>query len=192
MSLFFSLHVHAAIHLDDLSANITAHVAGEEGCHIDVVVKCLLVKKIALLRLHRRVTDHTCSASDEGDRLVTAVLEMLQDHEEVELDLVEIVANAEPPVCKIMDFNKHLFDLKQKQKDAKKKQHQVQVKEIKLRPGTDVGDYNIKLRAILRFLEEGNKVKITLRFRGREMAHQQLGLAQLQKVEADVLDFQSL
>ena len=72
-----------------------------------------------------------------------------------------------------MDYNKHLFDLKQKQKDAKKKQHQVQVKEIKLRPATDVGDYQIKLRAILRFLEEGNKVKITLRFRGREMAHMQ-------------------
>jgi len=72
-----------------------------------------------------------------------------------------------------MDYNKHLFDLKQKQKDAKKKQHQVQVKEIKLRPATDVGDYQVKLRAILRFLEEGNKVKITLRFRGREMAHMQ-------------------
>ena len=105
------------------------------------------------------------------------------------LDLVEIVANAEPPVCKIMDYNKHLFDLKQKQKDAKKKQHQVQVKEIKLRPATDVGDYQIKLRAILRFLEEGDKVKITLRYRGREMAHQQLGLAQLQKVEGDVSEF---
>ena len=88
-----------------------------------------------------------------------------------------------------MDYNKHLFDLKQKQKDAKKKQHQVQVKEIKLRPATDVGDYQVKLRAILRFLEEGNKVKITLRFRGREMAHQQLGLAQLQKNEADVAEF---
>ena len=88
-----------------------------------------------------------------------------------------------------MDFNKHLFDLKQKQKDAKKKQHQVQVKEIKLRPGTDIGDYNIKLRAILRFLEEGNKVKITLRFRGREMAHKQIGLAKLQKIEDDVAEF---
>ena len=87
-----------------------------------------------------------------------------------------------------MDYNKHLFDLKQKQKDAKKKQHQVQVKEIKLRPATDVGDYQVKLRAILKFLEEGNKVKITLRFRGREMAHQQLGLAQLQKIEADVAE----
>ena len=126
----------------------------------------------------------------EGEQKgIVSLAEALRAAEEVELDLVEIVANAEPPVCKIMDFNKHLFDLKQKQKDAKKNQHQVQVKEIMLRPGTDIGDYNIKLRAILRFLEEGNKVKITLRFRGREMAHQQLGLAQLQKVEADVIEY---
>jgi translation initiation factor IF-3 len=114
----------------------------------------------------------------EGEQKgIVSLNEALRAAEDADLDLVEIVANAEPPVCKIMDFNKHLFDLKQKQKDAKKKQHQVQVKEIKLRPATDVGDYNVKLRAILRFLEEGNKVKITLRFRGREMAHQQLGLA---------------
>ncbi len=119
---------------------------------------------------------------------IVSLAEAVRAAEAVELDLVEIVANAEPPVCKIMDFNKHLFDLKQKQKEAKKKQHQVQVKEIKLRPGTDVGDYNVKLRSIIKFLEEGNKVKITLRFRGREMAHQQLGLAQLQKIEADVVD----
>ena len=119
---------------------------------------------------------------------IVSLADALRAAESVELDLVEIVANAEPPVCKIMDFNKHLFDLKQKQKEAKKKQHQVQVKEIKLRPATDVGDYNVKLRAIIKFLEEGNKVKITLRFRGREMAHQQLGLAQLQKIEADVVD----
>ncbi len=120
---------------------------------------------------------------------IVSLADAVRAAEAVDLDLVEIVANAEPPVCKIMDFNKHLFDLKQKQKEAKKKQHQVQVKEIKLRPGTDVGDYNVKLRSIIKFLEEGNKVKITLRFRGREMAHQQLGLAQLQKVEADVVDF---
>ena len=119
---------------------------------------------------------------------IVSLAEALRAAESVELDLVEIVANAEPPVCKIMDFNKHLFDLKQKQKEAKKKQHQVQVKEIKLRPATDVGDYNVKLRAIIKFLEEGNKVKITLRFRGREMAHQQFGLAKRQKVEADVAD----
>jgi len=120
---------------------------------------------------------------------IVNLAEALRAAEAADLDLVEIVANAEPPVCKIMDFNKHLFDLKQKQKEAKKKQHQVQVKEIKLRPATDVGDYNVKLRAIIKFLEEGNKVKITLRFRGREMAHQQLGLVQLQKVEADVVEY---
>lgn len=120
---------------------------------------------------------------------IVSITEALKAAEAVALDLVEIVANAEPPVCKIMDYNKHLFDLKQKQKDAKKKQHQVQVKEIKLRPGTDVGDYQVKLRAILRFLEEGDKVKITLRFRGREMAHQELGLKQLQKIELDVAEF---
>jgi translation initiation factor IF-3 len=120
---------------------------------------------------------------------IVPLTEALRAAEAVELDLVEIVANAEPPVCKIMDYNKHLFDLKQKQKDAKKKQHQVQVKEIKLRPGTDVGDYQIKLRNIIRFLEDGDKVKVTLRFRGREMAHQELGLKQLQKIEADVTEF---
>ena len=109
-------------------------------------------------------------AADGEQKGIVSLAEALRAAEEVDLDLVEIVANAEPPVCKIMDFNKHLFDLKQKQKDAKKKQHQVQVKEIKLRPGTDVGDYNVKLRAILKFLEEGNKVKITLRFRGRAIA----------------------
>ena len=108
--------------------------------------------------------------------------------EAVQLDLVEIVANAEPPVCKIMDYNKHLFDLKQKQKEAKKKQHQVQVKEIKIRPGTEDADYQVKLRAITRFLEEGDKVKITLRFRGREMAHQEIGMKQLQKIEVDVAE----
>lgn len=87
-----------------------------------------------------------------------------------------------------MDYNKHLFDIKQKAKEAKKKQHQVQVKEIKLRPGTEEADYQVKLRAIQRFLEDGDKVKITLRFRGREMAHQELGMKQLQKIEVDVAD----
>lgn len=120
---------------------------------------------------------------------VVAIADALKAAEDADLDLVEIVSNAQPPVCKIMDYNKHLFDLKQKQKDAKKKQHQVQIKEIKLRPGTDVGDYNVKLRAIIRFLEDGDKVKITLRFRGREMAHQDLGLAQLQKIEADTAEY---
>ncbi len=119
---------------------------------------------------------------------IVSLKEALSAAEAVQLDLVEIVANAEPPVCKIMDYNKHLFDLKQKQKEAKKKQHQVQVKEIKIRPGTEEADYQVKLRAISRFLEEGDKVKITLRFRGREMAHQEIGMKQLQKIEVDVAE----
>ncbi len=108
--------------------------------------------------------------------------------EAVQLDLVEIVPNAEPPVCRIMDYGKHVFELKQKQKEAKKKQHQVQIKEIKLRPGTEEADYQVKLKALIRFLEEGDKAKITLRFRGREVAHQELGLKQLQRIEADLAE----
>ncbi|MFP5429396.1 MAG: translation initiation factor IF-3 [Gammaproteobacteria bacterium] len=108
--------------------------------------------------------------------------------EAVELDLVEIVADAEPPVCRIMDYGKHVFEQKQQKKDAKKKQHQVQIKEIKLRPGTEEADYQVKLRSIVRFLEEGDKAKITLRFRGREMAHQELGMKQLQRIEQDLAE----
>ena len=104
------------------------------------------------------------------------------------LDLVEIVPNADPPVCRIMDYGKHIFDLKQKQKDAKKKQHQVQIKEIKLRPGTEEADYQVKLKALIRFLEEGDKAKVTLRFRGREIAHQELGMKMLQRIEADLTE----
>ncbi len=105
-----------------------------------------------------------------------------------DLDLVEIVPHAKPPVCRIMDYNKHLFELKQKQKEAKKKQKQIQVKEIKFRPGTDIGDYNIKLRNLRKFLEDGDKAKITIRFRGREMAHQELGKEMLDRVEHDLED----
>lgn len=108
--------------------------------------------------------------------------------EAVTMDLVEIVADAEPPVCRIMDYNKFVFEKKQQQKEAKKKQHQVQIKEIKLRPGTEEADYQVKLRNIVRFLEDGDKCKITLRFRGREMAHQELGLKQLQRIEVDLAE----
>ena len=115
--------------------------------------------------------------------------EALSAAEAVQLDLVEIVPNAEPPVCRIMDYGKHVFELKQKQKDAKKKQHQVQIKEIKLRPGTEEADYQVKLKALVRFLEEGDKAKITLRFRGREVAHQELGMKVLQRMEVDLSEF---
>lgn len=105
---------------------------------------------------------------------------------ENELDLVEIVPNAEPPVVRVMDVGKFIFEQNKKRHAAKKKQKQIQIKEIKLRPGTDDGDYDIKMRNIKRFLEEGDKVKITLRFRGREMAHQELGTKMLDRVEADL------
>ena len=104
------------------------------------------------------------------------------------LDLVEIVPTGEPPVCRVMDFGKFLFDQNKKRHAAKKKQKQIQVKEVKFRPGTDVGDYQIKLRNLRRFLENGDKVKVTLRFRGREMAHQELGAQMLDRVESDLAE----
>ena len=126
----------------------------------------------------------------DGEQVgVVTLREALSAAEAVQLDLVEIVPNAEPPVCRIMDYGKHVFELKQKQKDAKKKQHQVQIKEIKLRPGTEEADYQVKLKALVRFLEEGDKAKITLRFRGREVAHQELGMKVLQRMEVDLSEF---
>jgi translation initiation factor IF-3 len=105
------------------------------------------------------------------------------------LDLVQMVAEAEPPVCKVMDYGKHLFDLKKQQAAARKKQKQTQVKEIKFRPGTDIGDYKVKLRNLIKFLEAGDKAKITMRFRGREMAHQDIGMDLLKRIEVDLEDY---
>ena len=105
---------------------------------------------------------------------------------EAELDLVEINATAVPPVCKIMDYGKHLYEDKKQKAAAKKKQVQTQVKEVKFRPGTEDGDYQVKLRNLIRFLEEGNKAKVSLRYRGREMAHQELGMQLLNRVEKDL------
>lgn len=112
----------------------------------------------------------------------------LQAARDAELDLVEIVPDAQPPVAKVMDYRKYLYDQKQKAKEAKKNQKQTQLKEIKLRPGTEEADYQVKLRKIREFLEDQDKVKVTIRFRGREMAHQQIGLQQLEKVIADTTD----
>ena len=112
--------------------------------------------------------------------------EALEAAQKETLDLVEISPDAQPPVCKIMDYGKHVFDIKKKVALQKKKQKQTQVKEMKFRPGTDEGDYQIKLRNLVRFLENGDKAKITLRFRGREMAHQQLGMDMMKRVEADL------
>jgi len=105
---------------------------------------------------------------------------------ESELDLVEISPDAEPPVCKIMDFGKHVYEAKKQQNAAKKNQVRTQVKEMKFRPGTEEGDYQVKLRNLVRFLEHGDKAKVTLRFRGREMAHQEIGMELIKRIEADL------
>lgn len=121
---------------------------------------------------------------DSGEQLgiVTAV-EARGIAVERGMDLVEIAPNAEPPVCRLMDYGKFLYSKSKKKQESKKKQKQITVKEIKFRPGTDIGDYDIKVRNLTRFLEAGNKVKVTLRFRGREMAHQELGMEMLKRVE---------
>lgn len=106
--------------------------------------------------------------------------------------MVELDGNADPPVCRIMDYGKWKFEQSKKQHAARRKQKQVQIKEVKFRPGTDEGDYQVKLRNLKRFLEEGDKVKVTLRFRGREMAHQELGLELLERVENDLLEFSAI
>ncbi len=105
---------------------------------------------------------------------------------EKSLDLVEIAPDGQPPVCKLMDYGKHVFEAKKQQAAQRKKQKQTQIKEMKFRPGTDSGDYDIKMRNLVRFLENGDKAKITLRFRGREMAHQELGMEMLKRIEADL------
>jgi translation initiation factor IF-3 len=109
--------------------------------------------------------------------------------EEAELDLVEVAPQAKPPVCRIMDYGKFLFEESKKRHAARKKQKQIQVKEVKFRPGTDEGDYQVKLRNLMRFLATGDKAKITLRFRGREMVHQKLGLNLLKRIEKDLEEY---
>ncbi len=117
---------------------------------------------------------------------VVETLEALRQAQEAGLDLVEVSPDADPPVAKILDFGKYKFQEQKKQAEARKKQKIVEIKEIKMRPSIDDHDYDVKMRAIKRFFEDGDKVKVTLRFRGREMAHQQLGMAVLQRVKAEV------
>jgi translation initiation factor IF-3 len=126
----------------------------------------------------------------EGEqRGVVPIREALAIAEEAGLDLVEVSPNAEPPVCRVMDYGKFVFEERKKQQVAKKKQKVIHVKEIKFRPGTEEGDYQVKLRNLVKFLEEGDRVKVTLRFRGREMAHQELGRDLLKRVETDLQDY---
>ncbi|MDR5610146.1 MULTISPECIES: translation initiation factor IF-3 [unclassified Arsenophonus] len=123
----------------------------------------------------------------DGEQIgIISLKEALEKAEEAGVDLVEISPNAEPPVCRIMDYGKFLYEKSKSLKEQKKKQRVIQVKEIKFRPGTDEGDYQVKLRNLIRFLDDGDKAKITLRFRGREMAHQQIGIDMLNRIKNDL------
>lgn len=124
-----------------------------------------------------------------GDQVgIVPLKDALSAAESVGLDLV-LIADSDPPVCKVMDYGKHIFEAKKQKSAQKKKQKQTQVKEMKFRPGTDEGDYQVKLRNLVRFLEQGDKAKVTLRFRGREMAHQELGMQLLKRVENDLAEW---
>ena len=114
------------------------------------------------------------------------VQEALRSAESTGLDLVEVAPGAEPPVCRIMDYGKFVFEQNKKAQSARRKQKQIQVKEVKFRPGTEEGDYQVKLRNLIKFLSQGDKAKVTLRFRGREMVHQEIGAALLKRVQADL------
>ena len=125
---------------------------------------------------------------DGEQKGIVPVSEALSMAEEAGLDLVEIAPQAEPPVCRIMDYGKFIYQKQKKQQEARKKAKQVQVKEVKFRPGTEEGDYQVKLRNLKRFLEKGDRVKVTIWFRGRELAHKELGLKMLERVQQDVAE----
>ncbi|MFT7562090.1 MAG: translation initiation factor IF-3 [Flavobacteriales bacterium] len=131
--------------------------------------------------------DNVLLIGSDGSQVgVVPFTEALQTAQSESLDLVTMAADANPIVCKIMDYGKHLFEAKKAKAASKKKQKQQQIKEMKFRPGTEEGDYKIKLRAITRFIEAGDKAKISLRYRGREMAHQELGMQMLKRIEVDL------
>ena len=125
----------------------------------------------------------------EGEQVgIVSREDALRMAEEAGVDLVEIAPQADPPVCRVMDYGKHLFEESKRKASARKRQQQVQVKEMKFRPATGEGDYQVKLRKLVEFITEGDKAKVTLMFRGREMAHQELGIKLLRRVEADLAE----
>lgn len=151
------------------------------------------VKRVQTNRAHRlndeiRVKEVRLTDQDGEQVGIVSIQDALARAEAAELDLVEISPNAEPPVCRIMNYGKFIYEKEKAAKEQKKKQKIVQVKEIKFRPGTDEGDYQVKLRSLIRFLEDGDKAKITVRFRGREMAHQEIGIEVLERVKNDLAE----
>ena len=141
-------------------------------------------------RINGGIREATVRLIDEKGQMlgVVQIAEALRRAEAAGLDLVEISPGAEPPVCKVLDYGKYKYEAQKKAQEARKKQKVITIKEIKLRPTIDKHDLEIKMRSVHQFLAEGDKVKITLRFRGREMSHQQLGYAMLDKVQADLVD----
>ncbi len=141
--------------------------------------------------MNEQITARKVRLIDENgeQRGILAIDAALAKAKDIGLDLVEISPNADPPVCRVMDIGKFMYEDSKRKAAARKNQKQIQVKEIKFRPGTDIGDYNIKLKKLKAFLENGDKTKVTIRFRGREMAHKELGLDLLKRVEADLVDF---
>ena len=139
-------------------------------------------------RINRQITAREVRLiADNGDQLgVMGFFQALKIAEEAALDLVEISPTAQPPVCRIMDYGKFMFQKRKQQQVAKKNQKQIQIKEVKFRPATDEGDYQVKLRNLIKFLEGGDKAKVVLRFRGREMAHQDLGQEFLERIKRDL------
>ena len=119
---------------------------------------------------------------------IVSIQDALASAEQAQLDLV-LMAEGDPPVCKIMDYGKESFEKRKQDRESRKKQKRTQVKEIKFRPGTDIGDYQVKLRNLMRFLESGDKAKVTMRYRGRELAHQEIGMQLLARVEADLAEY---
>ncbi len=134
--------------------------------------------------------DQVRLVGEEGEQLgIKSLEEARAAAAEAKLDLVLIAPDADPQVCKIMDYGKHIFDIKKEKAANKKKQRRTQVKEIKFRPGTEIGDYQVKLRNLIRFLEDGDKAKVSLRFRGREMAHQHLGMELVNRIKEDLVEY---
>jgi len=167
---------------------LTDLVIGDIGVpETDICSNIAAEKKV---RLNEEITEPNVRliGADGSQVGIKSIEEALQIAFDADLDLVEISPNADPPVCRIMDHGKYIFEENKKRHAAKKKQKQIQVKEIKFRPGTDIGDYQVKLRNLKRFLSNGDRVKVTMRFRGREMAHQELGLNLLKRVAEDLDD----
>jgi len=168
-------------------SRLAAHFQGEHAIRRPMKAPPVPQKEGPRTNREIRVREVQLIDSEGQNRGVTETLEALQLAESEGLDLVEIVPNANPPVCKILDYGKYRFNEQKKAAEARKKQKVVEIKEIKLRPGIDDHDYETKMKAVKRFFEEGDKVKFVLRFRGREMAHQDLGFKVLERVKAETL-----